>query len=270
MKHALLVRLMRALERKEGAFLFLDTHAGRGSYDLSLASEGDSKAREPEWPSGIGRLWDVQDAPPEVADYLELVRAFDRKSGNLAGQPRFYPGSPRLARLVLRDRDRMELWERHPAECAALAAEFRGEKRISVHEADGYGALKACLPPGERRALTLIDAPFESKDEWDYIYAALAEGLRRLAAGTFAVWYPLSERAGAETFLESVKALKAPSLSAEMTVEPDGAGLRGSGVLIVNPPWKFEEEARRIVRYLAGKLGRGASALESVRWIVPE
>ncbi|HEY4988964.1 MAG TPA: 23S rRNA (adenine(2030)-N(6))-methyltransferase RlmJ, partial [Opitutaceae bacterium] len=106
LKHALLVRLMRSLQRKEKGFVVVDTHAGRGRYDLSAAAEGDSKAREPEWPDGIGRLWDRSDAPGEVRDYLDLIRAYDRAQGNLGSAPRFYPGSPRIARLVARAQDR--------------------------------------------------------------------------------------------------------------------------------------------------------------------
>ena len=94
LKHALLLRLVRALQRKDKGFLFLDTHAGRGRYDLSQASRGDSLEREPEWPGGIGRLWSRADAPAEVAEYLALVRSYDRSQGNLAAGPRFYPGSP--------------------------------------------------------------------------------------------------------------------------------------------------------------------------------
>lgn len=270
LKHALLVRLARALQRKEAGFLFLDTHAGRGRYDLSMAGAGDTHPREPEWPDGIGRLWDRSDAPAEVADYLGLVRGFDRRSGNLGAAPRFYPGSPRLVREISRPQDRLELWERHPAECAALRAEFRAERRVSVHEADGYGALKACLPPRERRALVLVDAPFEAEDEWSLVGAALAEGLRRMPSATFAVWYPLTARAGAEGFLGRARGLDAPSLAVEVVVDPRASGLRGSGVLVVNPPWKFEGEASSIAGYLASGLSRVSDALSSVRWIVSE
>jgi 23S rRNA (adenine2030-N6)-methyltransferase len=270
LKHALLVRAVRALQRKEAGFLFVDTHAGRGRYDLEAASAGDSRPREPEWPSGIGRLWSGQGAPGPLADYLGVVRAFDRSCGNLGDPPRFYPGSPRIVRSIARPQDRLELWEMHPAEAAALGEEFRGERRVSVHVADGYGAIKACLPPRERRALVLIDPPYESAQEWASVSAALAEGLRRLPAGTFAVWYPLTDRAGAEGLLASARALKAPSLAVELVVDPGAAGMRGSGALFVNPPWRFEGEAESIARYLASELSCAKGALSSVRWIVSE
>src|SRR3954464_9405613 len=115
MKHVLLVRLIRALQKKEKGFLYLDTHAGRGRYDLEAAAMGDTTARKPEWPDGIGRLWSRTDTPDAVAGYLALVRDFDRQRGNLTAAPRYYPGSPWLARLLARPVDRLALWEKQPA-----------------------------------------------------------------------------------------------------------------------------------------------------------
>lgn len=270
LKHVLLVRVLRALQRKEKGLVFVDTHAGRGGYDLAQAAAGDSRARTPEWPEGIGRLWDRADAPPPVADYVALVRGFDRTRGNLTPGPRFYPGSPRIARLVARPQDRLELWERHPSECACLRDEFGGERRVSVHEADGYGAIRACLPPPERRALVLIDPPFESPDEWSEVSGALAEGLARFPSATFAVWYPLTERARADGFVELLRSVKVPTMAVDLVVEPAAPGMRGCGVIILNPPWPFEAEAKDIVTYLASVFYRGTEAQGSVRWVVPE
>jgi 23S rRNA (adenine2030-N6)-methyltransferase len=266
LKHALLVQLLRAFQRKEKGFVFVDTHAGRGGYDLALAAEGDSRPREPEWPRGIGSLWERKDAPAPVADYLGIVRAYDRARGNLTPEPRFYPGSPWIARLVGRAQDRLELWESEPAECDALRSSFEGERRVSVHEADGYGAIKACLPPAERRALLLLDPPYEGQGEWSSVAQALAEGLSRFAAGTFAVWYPLTGRARATGLIDALGVLDAPSLAVELVVDPRGEGMRGCGVAVANPPWRFDDEARAIVGYLAGALpGDGSEG--SVRWI---
>ncbi len=269
-KHAILVRLLRGLQRKEKGFLFLDTHAGRGRYDLSVAARGDSRAREPEWPEGIGRLWERADAPPEVQDYLDMVRAYDRSQGNMTAQPRFYPGSPRIARLLGRPQDRLELWEQHPAECAALREAFKGEARVTVHEADGYGAMKACLPGAERRALVLVDPPFEDPGEWSALTRALGEGLNRAPSATLAVWYPLTARSQAEGLPAWLRQRKTPSLTAELVVDPSAPRMTGCGLAILNPPWKFEGEARTIRDYLEGTLGRGQAAQGSVRWVVSE
>lgn len=270
LKHAILVRLARALQAKAKGFVFVDTHAGRGRYDLSRAAQGDSGARRPEWPDGIGRLWDRVDAPEPVQDYLAIVRGYDRSQGNLSAEPRFYPGSPRIARLVARPQDRLEFWEKHPAECAALRSEFAGERRVSVHEADGYGAMRACLPPAERRALVLIDPPFEATGEWREVSAALAGGLGRFPGGTYAVWYPLTGRAGIERLLGRLGGAGAPSFAAELIVDPEAPVMTGCGVVVVNPPWRFDGEARSILGYLEGVLARGHRAHGSVRWIVPE
>ncbi len=268
LKHAVLVRLLRALQKKEKGFLFVDTHAGRGRYDLLAASEGASRPRAPEWPEGIGRLWARADAPPGVLDYLEVVRAYDRACGNLTAGPRYYPGSPRLARLVCRSQDRLDLWESQPDECAALRDEFLGERRVSVHEADGYGAVRASLPPAERRALVLFDPPFESQDEWTQVCAALGEGLKRFPGGTYAVWYPLTGRARPQGVADMLKSMDADSFYAELVVDPSAPNMTGCGLLIVNPPWTFEEEAKSILTYLAAVLYRGSGAQGDVRWIV--
>jgi 23S rRNA (adenine2030-N6)-methyltransferase len=268
LKHALLVRLLRAFQRKEKGFLFVDTHAGRGRYDLLAASEGASRARAPEWPGGIGRLWERTDAPPEVADYVELVRGFDRGRGNLAPAPRFYPGSPRLARLVCRPQDRLDLWEKQPAECAALRDEFHGERRVSVHEADGYGAMRASLPPAERRALVLVDPPFESQGEWADVVAALGEGTRRFPGGTYVVWYPLTGRARPEGFGDQLRSVGAACFCAELVVDPSAPGMSGCGVAVVNPPWRFDGEAKSILTYLSEVIYRGSGAQGEMRWVV--
>lgn len=270
LKHALLVRLVRALQKKGRGFVFVDTHAGRGRYDLSLATQGDSKARRPEWPEGIGRLWDRADAPPEVQDYLGIVWGYDRSQGNLDAVPRFYPGSPRIVRSIARPQDRLDLWEKHPAECAALRDEFSGERRVSVHEADGYGAIRACLPPAERRALVLVDPPFEAEAEWTEVSGALGDAIRRFPGGTYAVWYPLTGRARRDGFLSWLEGAGVPSLAAELSVGAQGSGMPGCGVAVVNPPWRFDGEARSILGYLGDALALGHEAQGSVRWIVPE
>lgn len=273
-KHALLVRLMRALQKKDTGFLYLDTHAGRGRYDLATAARGDTLVRRPEWPDGIGRLWTRGDLPAALSDYVELVREFDRKNGGGGpAAPRFYPGSPRLAQMLARPQDRLALCEKHPEECAALRTEFAGARRVGVQEIDGYAALRAMLPPPERRALVLIDPPFEARDEFAQIAAALREGLRRLPGGTFALWHPLTERARTEEFLGGLPALKPPpTLALELAVAGEGAGLkmRGCGLVIANPPWQFDREAESFLPPLAGLLAQASGADATMRWLVPE
>jgi 23S rRNA (adenine2030-N6)-methyltransferase len=272
-KHALLVRLVRALQQKEKGFLYLDTHAGRGHYDLVAAAQGDTLARRPEWPDGIGRLWARSDLPAALADYVSLVREFDRQNDQGAAMPRFYPGSPRLVQQLARPQDRLALSEKHPGECAELRAEFARERRVSVHEMDGYTALRAMLPPPERRALVLIDPPFEAQDEFAQITGALREGLRRLPGGVFAIWYPLTERARVDTFFAELETLKLPpTLALELAVAGEASGLkmRGCGLVIVNPPWQFDRETQVFMPVLAGLLAQAPGEGAALRWLVPE
>lgn len=278
MKHALLVRLVRALQKKEKGFLYLDTHAGRGGYDLAMAATGDSLARAPEWPDGIGRLVARGDLPEAVADYVAQVREFDRRAGNAGAcgsgaAVRYYPGSPWFARLLARMQDRLALVERQPAECAALRDEFQFSPHTTVQEMDGYVAVRAMLPPPEKRALVLIDPPFESQDEFTQIARALGEGLRRLPGGVFAVWYPLTERARADDFFAALRELRPPpTLTAELMIAGERASIKmnGCGLVIINPPWQFDREAADILAFLGTTLAQAPGGGGSVRWIVPE
>ncbi|HZP60599.1 MAG TPA: 23S rRNA (adenine(2030)-N(6))-methyltransferase RlmJ [Opitutaceae bacterium] len=272
-KHALLVHLIRALQRKAAGFLYLDTHAGRGRYDLAAAARGDTLARRPEWPDGIGRLWKLPAPPPALADYIGLVREFNRQNGDVPPAPQFYPGSPRLAQLLARPQDRLAFCEKHPEECAALRAEFSGVRRVSVQAVDGYTALRAMLPPPERRALVLIDPAFEAQDEFALITAALGEGLQRLPAGIFALWYPLTERARTDELFAGLTASRLPpTLVLELAVGGEASGLkmRGSGLVILNPPWQFDRLTEGFLPQLAEALAQAPGAGATARWLVPE
>ncbi|MSU22352.1 MAG: 23S rRNA (adenine(2030)-N(6))-methyltransferase RlmJ [Opitutus sp.] len=281
MKHALLVRLGRALQKKATGFLYLDTHAGRGGYDLAAAvpprraqgGEGDARGRVPEHPDGIGRLLGPGELPAAVADYVALVREFDRREGGAGDARRFYPGSPWLVAELARAQDRLALCEQQPAECAALRERFQFSPRTVVQELDGYGALRALLPPPERRALVLIDPPFEALDEFALIVAALAEGLRRLPGGVFAVWYPLTERARLEEFFFALRELRPPpTLAAELAIagERSAIKLKGCGLVVINPPWQFDREAAALLTFLAPTLAQAPGGGGRVDWIVPE
>ncbi len=277
MKHALLIELVRAMQRKPKGCLLLDTHAGSGAYDLSLAGTGETLARKPEHPDGVGRIWGKTGLPPLLTDYEALVRAFDgirRETGPAEGAseaPKYYPGSPWILRSLSRPQDRLVLCERHPEECEALRMSFGREKGVVIREMDGYQAVAALLPPPERRALVLIDPPFEDADEGDRIVEALREGLRRLPAGTFAVWYPLTGRAKPDALLGELAALALPpTLAVELVIDPAAPKMRGCGLLVVNPPWQFDSVAGPVGRQLAATLAQAPGAGASLRWLVPE
>jgi 23S rRNA (adenine2030-N6)-methyltransferase len=272
-KHALLVQLVRGLQAKEKGFLFLDTHAGRGRYDLSAAARGDSLERKPEHPDGIGRLWHRGGLPAALTEYVALVLEFDQQAGNSSAELHFYPGSPRLVQAIARAQDRLALCEKHPDEFAALRDEFTFASRASVHEIDGYTALRAMLPPLEKRALVLIDPPFEEQDEFARIVDGLRDGLRRLPGGTFAVWYPLTERARADAFLDELTALDLPpTFTAEVTIAGEDAlfKMKGCGLAVLNPPWQIDRAIEPLLPVLAALLAQAPGGSGRLRWLVPE
>lgn len=272
-KHVLLLLLIRAMQRKEKGFLYLDTHAGRGGYDLSVPSVlPDGREREAEHPAGIGRLWDAAGLPAAIGNYLSLVRRFNERKGGAADALQFYPGSPWLARLLMRPQDRMALCELRADDAEALDFDFAREQGVKVLTLDGYTGLKAQLPSPEKRALVLIDPPFESKDEFAAIERGVAEALRRLPSAVIAIWYPITERARTEEFQRALQALAVPALFAELAIAGDGAQLRmkGCGLLVLNPPWQIEAEIKAVLPALRDKLRVDDGARVSCEWLVPE
>jgi 23S rRNA (adenine2030-N6)-methyltransferase len=263
-KHALLARLLVALGEKDKPFCYLDTHAGTGRYDLRHAWA--EKARE--YANGIGRIWDRPDAPELLAPYLSAVRA-----ENPDGRLRFYPGSPRIARRLIRPIDRMVLTELNKRDCADLASLFSADSRVRVACEDGYQALKAYLPPKERRGVVLLDSSFDRAGEFARITAALAAATRRWATGVYAVWYPMMEPAAMRRFEREVAESGIRKiLKLELTVAPESwtATMRGCGMLVVNPPWKLDAIAKPLLAWLADALAQSGGGESSVRWLVPE
>jgi len=244
MKHALLVWLLRALQRKPAGVFALDTHAGAGRYDLTAGSAG----RTGEWRAGIAGLLD--DPPEVLADYVILV-----------GDCGLYPGSPVLIEALLRPQDRLACCELHPDDAAALRATMRGSG-VAVHRRDGWEALGALLPPsqGLRRALVLIDPPYEAEDEFLQLAVGLARGHARFPSGVFAAWYPVKHRAPVRAFHNAIRESGMRDVvAAELWLrEPvDAARLNGCGLLVVNPPFGFEAAAQERLAALLGRLGTG-------------
>lgn len=262
-KHSLLALLLEHLRAKEKPFFILDTHAGLGLYDLA----DERSLRTGEWRDGIARLINRSDTPDALAPYLAAVRAF-----NAPGALRWYPGSPRLIHAFLRSTDRLAAVELHPEDARLLADEFVGDARVKVHAMDGYLALKAFLPPPERRGLVLIDPPFEAADEFARLASGLKEAHRRWATGLYMLWYPIKSRASVDAFHRDIAGLVIPrTMTVELTVETESAGrLAGCGLILVNPPWTFEREAPTLLDILAKMLGRHGTALGRLVWLVPE
>jgi len=272
-KHVLLGTLIGALARKDKPFLYLDTHAGRGRYDLDVAKRGDSLTRTPEWPDGIGRLWERTDLPAPVENYVAMVRGFNRRNGAAAGTLRFYPGSPVFAAGWLREEDRMAATEMLGEECTALRRELAERPRTIVQKIDGYVALRAFPPPPERRALVLIDPPFEAMDEFERVEAGIREALARLPSAVVCLWYPLTVRSPSWGFTEAMRAARlAPTLNITFPVHRDDlpGRLNGCGMLILNPPWQIEKELAPVLTFLAGVLSKEQTPLACIEWLVAE
>ncbi len=273
LKHMVLVQLLSYLNQKDTAYMVIDTHAGAGVYQL----DGDYASKSGEAQEGIARLWDRKDLPPLVKDYVQHIKAM-----NPAGMLRHYPGSPFLAEHVMREQDRLRLFELHPTEgkildenirrleahAAANGQRTRG-KRIIAERADGFAGLKALLPPPSRRGLVLIDPPYEDKDDYRKVKVAIDDAQKRFAGGTYAVWYPALGRLESQQLPERLKRV-AQSDWLHVTLHigapgDDGRGLVGSGMFIINPPWTLEAALKDTMPWLTQALARDGSARFSLQ-----
>jgi 23S rRNA (adenine2030-N6)-methyltransferase len=271
-KHVTLLALLAALKRKDKGFLYLDTHAGRGSYDLSSPS--------PEAAAGIGRFGAARHAAPELREYASLLARFRARPG----QRHRYPGSPLLAALELRPQDRAVLIELAAAEAQSLRASVEAltahaepgadsgraaARRVHIERGDGFERLRAFLPPPERRALIFIDPPYEqTREDFERLGAALAQGLRRFPTGVFLAWYPIKEERSTAAWLARLpRALSAPALVSELWLYPRDSrvGLNGSGLLIANPPYLTLERTQVWLPELQRSLAAGPGGGTSVR-----
>lgn len=258
MKHALLVRILLHLRKKPAPFRVVDTHAGIGWYD----SAGPEALRTGEWRDGIGRLAAPfgPDVEALLAPYREVVERVRTRRGVDA-----YPGSPAIARELLRRDDRAIFVEKHPADAALLAERFGAGPATKVLALDGWTALGSLLPPKERRGLVLIDPPFEEPGELARSVGRLARAVRRWPTGIFAFWYPIKDEAAADAFASELgAAVAAETLRLELLVDrpddparpDDPSRLNGSGLLVVNPPWRLAQDADLLLPALAERLSR--------------
>jgi 23S rRNA (adenine2030-N6)-methyltransferase len=255
-KHALLARLLVYLTRKDSPFRVFDTHAGEGGYDLAA----DEAERTLEWRGGIGRLADLSGADEEtralLAPYLDCVGALDAD-----GRPGLYPGSPLIAARLMREQDRAIFCELRPDAFEALRYRFGRDPRVKTIHIDAYTGLGAYVPPKERRGLVLIDPPFERTDEFEAMFSAFVGAYKKWPTGVYALWRPSKDAQGERRFLDSfVREGVKRALSLSLAVASGGEGLRRTGLVVVNPPFVFEEEARKILSFLAPKLAQGEGA----------
>lgn len=256
-KHALLTRILIYLNRKDTPYRVIDTHAGEGAYDLSR----EEVDRTGEWREGIGRvaaLDRTSDAGALLATYLDLVGACD--SG---GRPLVYPGSPVIAQRLARRTDRLVFCEKHPAAFAALKARFSRDRRVKTLDLDGWTGLGAFVPPPERRGLVLVDPPYEARDEFARLAKSFAAAFAKWSTGVYALWYPVKETRDAAGLWQAVCVSGVKSaLRLELAIAPMGEGLTRTGLVVVNPPFVLQEEARILLPALERLLERAPGAGE--------
>jgi len=264
LKHAVLALLIRYMQRKDKAFRIIDTHAGIGLYDLS----SEEAQKTGEWQDGIGRILNAE-LPEAVAAVLEPYLTAVREL-NPDGDIRHYPGSPKLARMLMRPQDRLSALELHPDDCRRLARLFEGDHQVRVTELDGWLSLGAHLPPKEKRGIVLVDPPFEIEGEYERLVDGLHRGFRRFSGGTFCLWYPIKKGAPIHEFHEALQALEIPKmLCTELTVRSDRTttGLTGSGLIIVNPPFTLKDELHIVLPVLKEKLAQDRFASQRAFWL---
>ena len=263
LKHAVLARLMEHLKKKDKPFRVIDAHAGIGLYDLAGLEAGKTG----EWDGGIGKLAEPFNAEIEalLAPYRAVIAAL-----NPDGGLRYYPGSPELALRLMRPNDRLIANELHPQDAIALEQQYLHDPRCDVTAMDAETCLKAKLPPPERRGVILVDPPYELKTEAEKTVRMLEQGVRRFAQGVFVVWYPMKADQTAETVLTGAREIGLPgTLKVQMRVREafKGGGLAGSGLVILNAPWKLDAELRQLVPALAQRLGIGSWGQAEVSWL---
>jgi 23S rRNA (adenine2030-N6)-methyltransferase len=266
-KHAVLCRILVHLREKPAAFRVIDSHAGAGRYELA----GAEASKTGEWRDGIDRLLAAELAPPVrtlLAPYLDAVAAL-----NPGGRLAIYPGSPALIQALLRRQDRLVACELEPQAATALKRHLRGDPRTKAIAIDGWTALAAYVPPTERRGVVLIDPPFEQPDEFTRLGERLAAAHRKWPTGIYLLWYPIKDPAEVQAFTRGLVRLGiAKMLRVELilpTAGPD-TGLRGSGLIAVNPPWTLHEELGLVLPVLAEVLSRGATSAMTLDWLAGE
>jgi 23S rRNA (adenine2030-N6)-methyltransferase len=278
LKHSVLFALIEAMQAKPTPFAFIDTHAGSGCYALDSTEAGKTG----EYKDGISRLLfpdlypnnanngKAQALPPLLRRWLDAIL---RLPGNDHGL-KLYPGSPLQVANAMRDIDSAQLCELHPEEATRLRDLFHHDHRVHVHQRNGYEALKALLPPKEKRGLVLIDPPYEAQDsEYRVIEKALKAALERWPTGVYAVWYPIKLRSQVQPFHRWLQHCGARRvLRAELMVHPDDSPLRlnGSGMVILNAPWKLDDALRDALRAMAPMLSQERPAQWRLDWLVQD
>ena len=268
-KHITLIMLLKSLLKKDSAFCYIDTHAGSAHYDLG--SEFAQKNREYE--TGISLLWHAEDPPPVVVDYLNAVKKINGSRQGRGTELHYYPGSPAIARQLLRARDRMVLMELHNTEIGLLQKQCAGDRQVQIHHRDGFEGLPGLVPPVEERGLVLIDPVYETRNEFNRLMETLITAWRKWPTGIYAIWYPVQHRQPVPRFHYELRTSGIRNIFLhEFRVIPDIAvnRLSGTGMIIINPPWQFDVKIKKLLEWLVPRLDRGSGAPARCEWLATE
>ena len=261
-KHLVQVAILDYLLQKDKPFCYHDSHAGAGLYSV-LAEQAQKTG---EYQTGIGKLWQYQAASPALARYIELIKQL-----NTNDELAFYPGSPKIAAMMLRNSDSIQATELHPTDHPILASQFVRRRHSRIEHMDAWAGFKAMLPPLHKRGLVLIDPPYELKTEYQDVVAGLQSAYQRFPQATYAIWYPVIERSAVEAF---INALVATGIKDMLRIElcplpdSDGFGMTGSGMLVVNPPYTLTTNIKQALTELSPLLSDGCEF--QVNQLVPE
>lgn len=265
LKHLISVQILKYMTQKEKAVFYLDTHSGAGAFELSQ----EESQKNLEYENGIGKLWQLNETnlPSSVQEYLEAVKDF-----NATNELMHYPGSPWFAQQLLRDDDRLSLFELHPREYKTLSQNFKNDKRIHTFNSSGFQACLSQLPPKEKRGYILMDPPYEVKDDYKQVVESLTKAHKKFATGTYALWYPVVERQRInqleKAFIKSgIRNIQQYELG--LTSDHGSRGMTSSGMLVINPPWTLYQQMKKTLPYLAKQLA-GREGIYQIRQLVDE
>ena len=262
LKHSVLIHILDYLKKKQKPFCYVDTHAGAGNYLLN--SEQAEKTQE--YQQGIAKLWKADNLPPALAAYVNVIKAF-----NIEATLNRYPGSPMIARHLLRPQDRLFLYELHNTEIEILRQSVNKDKRVQIAHEDGFKRSLAIMPPQQRRGLVLIDPSYEIKTDYNQVLETIKQMYKRFATGTYALWYPVVQRQRINELEQKIHASSLRNVQLfelAQLADSDAQGMTASGMIIVNPPWTLKTEMQQTLPYLADKLGlanQGSYRIEQLK-----
>ncbi len=254
-KHVLLLEVLRALARKDKGLLYIDTHAGRGDYDLH---PGDPQ-HPAEWQAGAARLLATTPSHEALIRYRDLVAV------GAHGASLHYPGSPLIAARTLRPVDRAVFFETQREEAGQLRKVLPESKRLRVEGTDGLQGLRALMPPPERRGCVLIDPPYEERADFTHVLNAVKDALQRFESAVLILWLPVKLRGDFDAWFATLQtAAVRPVLASLLWMHPcdSRAALNGSALVLVNPPYLVEQEMRAWLPELRALLGGAQSGCE--------